>query len=67
MQIRTFNKYTKKFKNRVLSELESGELNSYAEAQRKYNIGGNATIKKWIINAEKFHLLHKSKIIDMEN
>ncbi|MAT57891.1 MAG: hypothetical protein CMF23_07935 [Ignavibacteriae bacterium] len=65
MKIRTFKKYTKKFKDRVLSELESGELNSYAEARRKYNIRGKMTIKKWIINSKKYHLLHNFKVIDV--
>jgi transposase-like protein len=38
--------YTEEFKLQVVAEYEEGKL-SHAALQRKYNIGGNATIPKW--------------------
>jgi len=44
---RTQKDYTLSFKLQVVKEIESGQLGS-TEAQRKYGIQGDSTIKKWL-------------------
>ena len=52
-------RYSEAFKMKVISELESGEVSSMAEARRKYDIGGGSTIRNWIKKYGKNHLLGK--------
>ena len=52
-------RYSEAFKMQVISELESGKVESMAEASRKYGIKGGSTIKKWIKKYGKNHLLSK--------
>lgn len=49
------------FKLKVVSELESGELSSQAEARRKCGIGGAPTIPRWLRKYGKNHLLAKDR------
>lgn len=44
---RTFIRYSLAFKQKVVSEIESGQL-SIGEAQHLYDIRGHETIQKWI-------------------
>lgn len=50
-------RYSEAFKMQVISELENGKLRSQCEAQRKYGIGGSATISKWLRKYGKHHLI----------
>ncbi len=52
-------RYSEAFKMKVISELESGELSSMAEARRTYNIGGGSTVANWLKKYGKNHLLGK--------
>lgn len=52
-------RYSEAFKMKVISELESGELSSLAEARRKYDIGGGSTVASWAKKYGKNHLLGK--------
>ena len=52
-------RYSEAFKLKVVSELESGELSSMAEARRKYGIGGGSTVANWVKKYGKNHLLGK--------
>jgi len=59
-------KYSSAFKLKVVNEIESGKL-SMTQAQKIYDIGGNATISKWIKNLGKNHLLSKVVRIEMKD
>jgi len=59
-------KYSSAFKLKVVSEIESGKLSIF-QAQKIYDIGGNATISKWIKNLGKNHLLSKVVRIEMKD
>jgi transposase-like protein len=52
-------RYSEAFKLKVVSELESGKLESQAAARRKYGIKGGGTIRQWIKKFGKNHLLGK--------
>lgn len=54
--------YSLAFVMEVINEVQSGRI-SMSRAQRKYGIGGNTTIQKWIEKYSKFKAL-KSKKID---
>ncbi len=57
--------YTNAFKEQVLNDLETGVCRTYTEAQMKYKIGGNQTIKKWASKAGKTNLLYKRVVRDI--
>ena len=59
-------KYSSAFKLKVVNEIESGKLSIF-QAQKIYDIGGNATISKWIKNLGKNHLLSKVVRIEMKD
>jgi transposase-like protein len=59
-------KYSSAFKLKVVSEIESGKLSIF-QAQKIYDIGGNATISKWIKSLGKNHLLSKVVRIEMKD
>lgn len=61
---KTFYYYSTAFKQKVISEIESGKL-SIEQARRIYNIGGSSTITKWIKKYGKNHLLGKIVRIEM--
>lgn len=52
-------RYSEAFKRKVVSELESGKLVNMAEARRKYGIGGGSTVRNWVKQFGKNHLLGK--------
>jgi len=56
--------YSSAFKQKVIAEIESGKL-SIEQARKIYNIGGSATISKWIKKYGKNHLLGKIVRIEM--
>jgi len=55
---RTVKRYSTAFKQKVVSEIESGQL-SIGDARRLYDITGGETIQKWIRRFGKNHLLNK--------
>lgn len=59
-------RYSSAFQQKVVSEIESGEL-SLPEAQRLYDIRGGQTIQKWIKKRGKNHLLSKVVRIEMKD
>lgn len=58
--------YSTAFKQKIVSEIESGEL-SISEAQKVYGIKGSDTIQNWIKKLGKNHLLNKIVRIEMRD
>ena len=58
--------YSLAFKQKVVSEIESGKLTREG-ARRLYDIGGGNTINKWIRKLGKLHLLNKVVRIEMKD
>jgi transposase-like protein len=63
---RVIKNYSSAFKLKVVNEIESGKLSIY-QAQEIYDIGGNATISRWIKNLGRNHLLSKIVRIEMKD
>ena len=63
---RTVLRYSLSFQQKVVNEIESGEL-SIGDARRLYDIRGNETIQKWIRKLGKNHLLSKVVRIEMKD
>ena len=61
---RFIKRYSLAFKQQVISEIESGKL-SPSKAKRIYDIGGAETIKLWIQQMGKKHLLTTVVRIEM--
>lgn len=51
-------RYSNSFKQKVVREIEEGEL-TIIEAGRRYGIKGGATVQRWIRKYGKYHLLNK--------
>lgn len=58
--------YSFAFKQKVISEIESGKL-TRAEARKLYGINGGSTINCWLKNHGKLHLLNKVVRIEMKD
>jgi len=54
---RTVKRYSLAFKQKVVSEIESGQL-TISQAQRLYGITGAETIPRWLKKLGKLHLLN---------
>ena len=52
-------RYSEAFKQQVVSELEEGRYGSPYEASQAYGIRGHATVKRWVEQYGKSHLLRK--------
>jgi len=63
---RKFIRYSEAFKQKIISEIESGEI-SISQAQRIYEINGGDTIQKWIKKHGKYHLLNKVVRVEMKD
>lgn len=63
---RVLKYYSIAFKQKVVSEIESGKL-SIGSARRIYDIGGTSTIQGWIRRLGKDHLLNKVVRIQMKD
>ena len=63
---RIFNRYSLGFKQKVVSEIEKGEL-TLGDAQRIYDIRGSDTIQNWMRKLGKNHLLNKVVRIEMKD
>ena len=57
-------RYSTAFKNKVLQEIEEGHQ-SQAEVRRKYGLKYNMTIRRWIKQLGKKHLLNRTVRIEM--
>jgi len=64
--IKTINRYSAAFKQKVVSEIESGIL-TQNQARELYDIGGGSTIHSWIKKFGKNHLLAKVVRIEMKD
>jgi transposase len=58
-------RYSISFKQKVVREIEEEGL-SWAQAQRRYGIKGGSTIRQWLINFGKNHLLTKVVRVEMK-
>ena len=63
---RIVNRYSAAFKQKVISEVESGKF-SISEARKIYDIRGCDTIQKWLKKYGKHHLLNKVVKIEMKD
>lgn len=63
---RIIRRYSIAFKQKVVSEIESGKLN-VSRAQKLYDITGAQTIQNWIRKFGKNHLLNKVVRIEMKD
>lgn len=59
-------RYSTAFKQKVVSEIESGKL-TLAQAKKIYDITGGQTIQAWIKKFGKNHLLAKVVRVEMKN
>ena len=57
--------YSLSFKQMVVSQIEAGRF-TISQAKRTYDIGGCATIPKWLKKFGKDHLLNKVVRIEMK-
>jgi len=58
--MRSIVRYSAAFKQRVVSELESGKFLNPSEAMEYYGIGGNSTIQYWLKQFGRNDLLPKT-------
>lgn len=63
---RIFHRYSLAFKQKVVSEIESGKL-SISEAMKIYDITGCGTISQWLKKFGKAHLMNKVIRIEMKD
>lgn len=59
-------RYSAAFKQKVVSEIESGQL-TVAQAQKVYDIRGGQTIQSWLRKFGKAHLLNKVIRVEMKD
>jgi len=52
-------RYSMAFKRQVVAELESGRFRSIEEARSHYGIGGSMTVRRWLEQFGKNHLIAK--------
>ena len=57
-------RYSEAFKQQVVSELEDGRYGSPFEASQVYGIRGTTTVRRWVREYGKSHLL--SKVVRVE-
>ena len=62
----TLKRYSENFKQKVVSEIETGKL-TLAQAKKIYDITGCDTIQNWIKKLGKNHLLAKVVRIEMKD
>jgi len=58
--------YSQAFKQKVISEIESGKL-TINGARKLYGIGGGSMIQTWIKKLGKFHMLNKVVRVEMKD
>lgn len=65
-EVRTFYRYSEAFKQKVVEEIEKGEI-SISRAKEIYDIKGGGTIQYWMKHYGKNHLLNKVVRIEMKD
>lgn len=63
---RNLIRYSLAFRQKVVSEIESGKL-EIEEARKLYDIRGGSTIQEWMKKLGKLHLLNKVIHIEMKD
>jgi len=63
---RIFMRYSEAFKLKVVEEIERGER-SISDAKKVYDIGGAATIQKWVEGLGRNYLLNKVVRVQMKD
>ena len=63
---RIIKRYSSAFKQKIVSEIESGKLTVH-QARKVYDITGIGTIENWIVKLGKNHLLNKVVRIQMRD
>lgn len=63
MSQKVVKQYSTAFKQKVVSEIESGEL-TVAQVQRRYGVGKGATVYRWLKQYGKHY--QQAKIVRME-
>lgn len=66
ISIRTINRYSTAFKQKVIKEIEEGKF-SIEGARKLYGIKGGGTIQTWIKKIGKLHMLNKIVRIEMKD
>ena len=59
MEEKILYRYDQKFKDLVVAMLDSGEIKSIEEANKRFLIYGHNTVKSWLRKAGKEHLIPK--------
>jgi transposase-like protein len=65
-ETRQLKRYSLAFKQKVVSEIESGKF-SLSQVRRIYDIGGGGTVYKWLRKLGKGHLIEKIVRIEMKD
>src|SRR5713101_5961790 len=63
---RNIPRYSQAFKQKIVSEIENGNL-TVTQARSVYGIGGGDTVQKWLRALGKAHLLNKVIHIEMKD
>lgn len=63
---KTIIRYSLAFKQKVVREIESGQI-SLEKVRKKYDIGGGSTIQSWLKKFGKNHLLAKVVRVEMKD
>jgi transposase-like protein len=65
-ETRQLKRYSLAFKQKVVSEIESGKF-SLSQVRRIYDIGGGGTVYQWLRKLGKGHLIDKIIRIEMKD
>jgi transposase-like protein len=65
-ETRQLKRYSLAFKQKVVSEIESGKF-SLSQVRRIYDIGGGGTVYNWLRKLGKGHLIDKIIRIEMKD
>jgi transposase-like protein len=65
-ETRQLKRYSLAFKQKVVSEIESGKF-SLSQVRRIYDIGGGGTVYNWLRKLGKDHLIDKIIRIEMKD
>jgi len=60
-------RYSLAFKRQVVAELEAGRFRSIEEVRRHYDIGGTTTVRRWLGQFGKNHLIPKVVRVEKPN
>jgi transposase-like protein len=63
MTVRQSVRYSTAFKREVIGAIESGRFGSLTDAARHFGIGGNTTLRRWLVQFGKNHLVPKVVLV----